>query len=145
MFMKPTHQQRGSTLLEALIAMLILSFSVLGLIALQANLLRIGTQAQDRLEASMLAQNIAGMISADPSNTGCYALQVETLLPCPAGGAEGSRRATAWRGEVMAALPNASEPRIAVAANRTATITLAWRSSKDPASRNLVLVVQPTL
>jgi type IV pilus assembly protein PilV len=137
------NNQRGSSLIEALIALLILSTAVLGLIGLQANLLRIANQAQHRLQASLLAQNIAGMISVDAANVGCYALVATSAMPCPAGSAQGAAQAAAWREEVLAALPNANEPSIAVAANRTATVTLGWKSSNDAVSRNLILVVQP--
>jgi type IV pilus assembly protein PilV len=137
------NKQRGSSLIEALIAMLILSVAILGLIGLQGNLLRIATQAQYRLQASLLAQNIAGMMAVDAANVGCYALVATSATPCPAGAVQGAEQAAAWREEVLATLPNAAEPSIAVAADRTATVTLSWKPPKDPASRNLVLVVQP--
>lgn len=139
----PVTRQQGSSLIEALIALLILSIAILGIIGLQANLLRIGSQAQYRLQASLLAQNIAGMISVDGANAGCYALVAESALPCPAGSVQGVEQVGLWREEVLATLPNAAEPSIAVAANRTATVTLSWKAPKDPATRNLVLVVQP--
>jgi type IV pilus assembly protein PilV len=139
----PLTNQRGSSLIEALIALLILSIAILGIIGLQANLLRIGSQAQYRLQASLLAQNIAGMISVDGANAGCYALVATPELPCPAGAVQGVEQVGLWREEVLATLPNAQEPSIAVAANRTATVTLSWKAPKDPATRNLVLVVQP--
>lgn len=139
----PVNHQRGSSLLEALIALLILSFAILGLIGLQSNLLRIASQAQYRLQASLLAQNVAGMMSVDAANVGCYALVARSAMPCPAGAAQSTAQAGAWREEVLASLPNATEPSIAVAANRTATVTLSWKSPKDPATRNLVLVAQP--
>lgn len=133
--------QRGSSLLEALIALLILSFSVLGLIGLQANLLRIGSQSRYRLEASMLGRNIAGMIAVDASNVGCYALVTTSAIPCASTDAQA--QAAAWRKEVMDTLPNAVEPSIAVASDRIATVTLSWKAPKDPATRNLVIIVQP--
>jgi len=136
---------RGSTLLEALIALLILSFAVLGLIGLQANLLRIGSQAQYRMQASLLGQNIAGLMAVDSPNVGCYALDSVTAFPCPAGVTQSQEQAQAWREEVLAALPNASEPKIAVASDRTATVTLSWKPPRDTVTRNLVIVVQPTI
>jgi type IV pilus assembly protein PilV len=139
----PVNNQRGSSLIEALIALLILSIAILGIIGLQANLLRIGSQAQYRMQASLLAQNIAGMISVDGPNVGCYALVARSDFPCPASSTQGAEQAQAWREEVLATLPNASEPSIAVAANRIATVTLSWKAPNDPATRNLVLVVQP--
>lgn len=133
--------QRGSSLLEALIALLILSFSVLGLIGLQANLLRVGSQSRYRLEASLLGRNIAGMIAVDANNVGCYALVTTSEIPCTSTDAQA--QAAAWRKEVMAVLPSAVEPKIAVTADRIATVTIAWKPPKDPATRNLVIIVQP--
>jgi type IV pilus assembly protein PilV len=135
--------QSGTSLLEALIALLILSFAVLGLIALQANLIRQSTQAQYRLQASLLGQNIVGMISTDGANLGCYALSSSTTPACLAPAVQ--EKVQAWRSEVMAALPNASEPKIDIAVDRTATVTLAWKAPRDPATRNLVIVVQPSI
>lgn len=134
-------QQRGSSILEALIALLILSVSVLGLIALQANLLRIGSQSRYRLEASLLGRNIAGMIAVDAANVGCYALVSTSAIPCNSTTA--TAQATAWRKDVMALLPGAGEPTIAVTADRIATVTISWKPPKDPATRNLVIIVQP--
>lgn len=134
-------KQQGSSLVEALIALLILSVAVLGLVALQANLLRIGSQSRYRLEASLLGRNIAGIIAVDAANVGCYALVNSSAIACSSDDAKA--QAAAWRKEVMAVLPNAQEPTIAVTADRIATVTIAWKPPKDPAARNLVIIVQP--
>jgi type IV pilus assembly protein PilV len=135
--------QQGSTLLEALIALLILSFAVLGLIGLQANLIRLSSQAQYRLQASLLGKNIVGMMATDRTNLYCYSLDSDTAQACPTPAVQ--EKVQAWRGEVMATLPNALEPKIDIAVDRTATVTLAWKAPRDPATRNLVIVVQPSI
>jgi hypothetical protein len=104
-------------------------------------MVRIGSQSQNRMQASLLGQNIAGMISVDASNVGCYALVSASALGC--GSPAATALASGWRTEVLNTLPNAVEPDIAVAADKTVTIKLAWKSPKDPATRNYVMVVQP--
>jgi Tfp pilus assembly protein PilV len=135
------HQQRGSSLVEALAGLAILLFAILGAIGLQANILRIGSQAQYRLQAGLLGQSIAGVITVDAGNIGCYALVSASAIACNSAAAQ--TQAQAWRSDVLATLPNASEPEILVAPDGSATITLQWKGLKDPALRNHVLVLQP--
>lgn len=133
--------QKGGSLIEALVALLILSFVALGTIGLQSNLLRVGSQSRYRLEASMLARNISGMIAVDATNVGCYALGSASAVTCLSQDAQ--TQAASWRDEVMATLPNAVEPSVAVAANRVVTVTLSWKPPKDAATRNLITIIQP--
>jgi type IV pilus assembly protein PilV len=137
----PINRQQGSTLIESLIALTILLFAILGLIGLQANVVRLGSGSQNRMQASLLSQTLAGIISVDSANVGCYALVSASAIACPSNAARAL--AAAWRTDVLNALPNASEPDVAIAADRTVTIRLVWKSTKDLATRNYVLVVQP--
>ena len=60
--------QRGAFLLEALIAILIFSFGILGLIGMQAQSIRYVSDSQYRAEATYLVNSyIARMWSADPA------------------------------------------------------------------------------
>jgi Tfp pilus assembly protein PilV len=135
------HQQHGSGLVESLAGLTILLFAILGAIGLQANLVRIGNQAQYRLQAGLLGQSIAGMIAVDAGNIGCYALVSASAIGCDSSVAQA--QAQAWRSDVLATLPSASEPQILVALDRSVTITLQWKALKDPTLRNHVLVLQP--
>lgn len=133
--------QRGSSLIEALTGLAIMLFAILGSIGLQANLLRIGNQSQYRLQAGILGQSIAGLITVDAGNIGCYALVSASTVGCSSSTAQ--TQAQTWRSDVLATLPNASEPDVRIGANGSATITLTWQDPKDPATRNYVLVLQP--
>jgi len=133
--------QKGSSLVEALVALLILSFVALGTIGLQSNLLRMGSQSRYRLEASMLARNISGMIAVDAPNVGCYALGSTSAIPCTS--QEAQAQAATWHDEVMATLPSAVEPSVAVGADRVVTVTLSWKPPKDATTRNLITIIQP--
>lgn len=139
--MQINHRQRGSSLIESLVALLILSFVALGIIGLQSNLMRVGSQSKYRIEASLLARNIAGLIAVDAANVGCYALGTASAIQCLS--PEATARASAWHDEVMATLPDAAEPSVAVAGDRTTTVTLSWTPPKDRTTRNLIVILQP--
>lgn len=61
------HQQ-GSTLIEVLIAIVIFSCGILGLIGLQANMTRAASDAKYRAEAGFIAQQRISAIWLDPAS-----------------------------------------------------------------------------
>ena len=61
----PRSIQRGILLLEALIAILLISFGILGLIALWANSLKDVSEAKYRSDASFLANEVIGQLWLD--------------------------------------------------------------------------------
>jgi type IV pilus assembly protein PilV len=61
----PRSTQRGILLLEALIAILLISFGILGLIALWANALKDVTEAKYRSDASFLANEAISQLWLD--------------------------------------------------------------------------------
>ncbi len=63
----PFAKQGGVALLEALIAILIFSIGILGVVALQANMIQATGDAKFRSEASYIAQQRVGKIWADGS------------------------------------------------------------------------------
>lgn len=58
--------QRGVVLLESLIAVLIFSLGVLGIVGLQATMIKSTADAKYRAEASLIAQQRIGQMWADP-------------------------------------------------------------------------------
>ena len=64
--------QRAHFLLEALIAILIFSLGILGLVGLQAGMVKGTSEAKYRAEASYVAQREIGRIWADPNNAANY-------------------------------------------------------------------------
>ena len=79
--------QRGFTMMEALVAILILSLGLLGLAMLQAQGLKFNTTAYTRTQASMLAYEIIDkmrmstnpseyVMTSEPSATGCNAFSI---------------------------------------------------------------------
>ena len=69
----PARRQQGAFLLEALIAVLIFSLGVLGIVGLQARSLKAVGDAQYRGEAAYYAQTLAGRMWAhDPTDVSNY-------------------------------------------------------------------------
>ena len=80
------HLQDGVVLLEALIAILIFSLGVLGIIGLQATMIKSTSEAKYRSEASYLAQQRIGEMWATPTNLAAFIendvdISATSLLP----------------------------------------------------------------
>jgi type IV pilus assembly protein PilV len=76
--------QKGVVLIEALIAVLIFSFAVLGIVGLQAAMIKNTGDAKYRADASNIAQQIIAVMWTDPANMGTYVqsnVDVSTLIP----------------------------------------------------------------
>lgn len=139
------HRQRGSMLLEGLMAILIFSMGVLALVGLQALSIKNSADAKYRVDASYLANQVIGQIWADRGNVGCYGF--------PAAGTCGSPASTANRDAWVASfasaggtnyLPGADRvaPSITIGANNLVTVMIRWQAPKDPGPHNFVAVTQ---
>jgi len=146
---KPLNCQRGTSMLEGLIAMAIFAIAVLGLLALQTKLLRASTQSAYRVEAGLLGESMAGMVGTDSSNVGCYAVNSTSALAC--GSPDSAAAAESWRQAVLARLPNTQalpaadlpNPTVVIDATGTATVTMKWEPPNDTSVRNFIIVAQP--
>jgi type IV pilus assembly protein PilV len=116
-------RQAGSYLLEALIAMLIFAFGVLGLIGLLGSSVRVTNDARYRSEASNLAGGLLGeMWTASPD-------KLDSLY-----GSGGTKLAD-WQAKAEALLPSAAAHPITVdltqpglsPESRTAVVTVYWQ------------------
>jgi type IV pilus assembly protein PilV len=132
-------RQRGFSLLEALVAILIFSIGILGLIALQAQAISLSTDAKNRADAAFLANQLIGQLSvADPGNLANFAHRPNgsgCTPPNPSGANSTDATVLAWLAQVGAVLPGfdaattaASKQQIKVdTANNLVSITLCWR------------------
>ena len=123
---------RGIGLLDALIAMAVLAFGLLGMTRMQTSLVRQGTESLSRLTASQLGDELLGTVFADAANAGCY------VLPAPVGCASTVARARAveWQGRVVAALPGAAQAESALSGSLF-TVTLTWTGKDSGEMRTL--------
>ncbi len=109
-------QQRGVVLIEGLIAILIFSIAVLGLVGLQVSMSRAQSSAKYRIDASNLAADLVGTIWADSGKRTSY-----DTAGCPS-----HPPCQAWANRLKAALPSASYDIIFDSGTGDFNITLRW-------------------
>lgn len=132
----PRLNQRGIILLEGLIAILIFSVGILGLVGLQAMSINNSNAAKYRSEAVYFANQIIAQMWADNKVT------MKTDYDSPTGA-----KYVAWRDQINAAggLPGAAAnlPTIAVDnATRRVTVIVQWRAPRDPNVHNHTAIAQ---
>ncbi len=125
----------GFTMIEVLVALLVFSLGVLGLVAIQATATRMAGDARDRAVATFLADQIlARMLISDPTTALSFAHQATGTTPCnPSGAASTNAIVTAWLAEVAAQLPKATSTmqQIVVVAPDEVTVRLCWQNGND--------------
>ena len=127
-------KQRGMLLLEALIAILIFSLGILGIIGLQAMSVQQSTDARYRSTASQLADQLMGqMWVMGARNVATLQAQYNT---CSGSSCPGY---TTWANTVKDALPGVTltgttKPVVNVDAAGIITITLYWRAPTEDAA-----------
>jgi type IV pilus assembly protein PilV len=99
------HQQQGSVLIEALIAVLIFSMGILALVGLQGAMIKNSANAKYRAEASLIAQERLGTMMTDPLNVANF-VEADTVLT---------------------SLPNGKRTTV-IGARRLATVTVSWKA-----------------
>lgn len=120
---------RGFTLIEVLIAVLVLSIGLLGLAGLQATSLQFNHSANLRSQATNLAYEMTDRMRAnrDAALNGQYNLAIDASTP-GTGTVPGADLA-AWRGALATRLPSGTGS-VAVDAGGIATIVVRWDDSR---------------
>ena len=114
---------RGVMLIEALVALLIFAFGVLGLVGLQAAMTKAQGTAKFRADAAFLAQQVLGTMWSDAPNIANYAV---------GGGAvacDAYARCNAWKGKVANTLPG-GVPSITIAGSNV-TVAISWTQPNE--------------
>ncbi len=132
----PRHRaaQTGFTLIEVLVSILVFSFGILGAIGLQAAAIKLSTDAQQRTEATFLAdQLLARMLIADPATASTFAHNPNGTTRCaPTAAASTNAVVTEWLSEVTTTFPRASaaEQQIIVSGSpaNEVTVKLCWKN-----------------
>lgn len=113
-----TRHSGGFALIEALIAILIFSIAVLGLVGLQVSMSRAQTGAKFRADAAFLANDLIGTMWSDAANRSAYLnANCASHPPC-----------LSWQGRLQAALPGSGykiEPD--PDASEVTNITITWQ------------------
>ena len=81
----PPRGQRGTSLIEILVTIVILAIGLLGLAGLQSRLQASEMEAYQRAQALVLLDDMASRINANRANAASYALAAPTAAPLGAG------------------------------------------------------------
>ncbi len=132
---------RGVGLLDAMIAMAILAFGMLGMTRLQARMVSQGSETQSRMAAARLADELLSLALVDPTNAACYSLP--QVGAC--GKAAASAMAAAWKVRSEAELPGAPTAGAVLDGAGRLTVTLTWtgKESQDPRTLVAITDVRP--
>ena len=114
-------RQRGATLLEALIGILIFSIGILALVGMQALAIKHMSDAKYRSDAAFLANEIIGQMWVNRASLGTYAY---------AGAGAPPLAIDSWVTSIQNALPGvtaAANLPIITVAGTTVTVTVFWK------------------
>ncbi len=114
--------QRGVTLLEVLISIVVLSVGLLGYAGLQTLSMKNNTSAFQRSQATMLAYDIIDRMRANRPNLASYSIAMGTVGAFP--------DVVSWKNNVGTALPD-GDASILVDLAGNATITIQWDDNRD--------------
>ena len=139
--------QRGSLLLEGIIAILLFSLGILALMGLQTIAISTTADAKYRAEAAFLANQIIGqMWVADPATLAGYANYATTGVGnCTfTGAASANGDVTQWLGTVAGNLPGATAAlqQITIGAGNLVTVTVCWKGPQETVPHKHVAVTQ---
>ena len=124
----PRQRQRGAALIEAMVAVLLFSLGVLGLIGLQTRAIGMAGEADERNRAALLADGaVASMWQTDSIALSAAALKV-------------------WKDAIAEQLPNGSGKINAVSdVARTADVEITWYAPSRGSSNSNRLSTRVTL
>ena len=139
--------QRGSLLLEGIIAILLFSLGILALMGLQTIAISTTADAKYRAEAAFLANQIIGQMRvANPATLAGYANYVTTGVGnCTfTGTASANGDVTQWLGTVAGNLPGATAAlqQITIGAGNLVTVTVCWKGPQETVPHKHVAVTQ---
>jgi len=112
-------QQRGFSMIEVLVAVLVLAIGLLGIAAMQTLSLRYVDNSEARTQVNLLAYELGELIRSDANDASNYA--TSKTSNCSAG------KLKNWCDSLKRALPDAEFQVTWIAASRTADIDIWWK------------------
>lgn len=149
----PKRLQAGSTLLEALVAILLFSMGIIALMGLQAVSIKNSIDAKYRADASYFANQIIAQMWVDRANIDSYAHHATagTSACTPTGAASTLPAVTGtngWTAQVTSALPGATADKQSIVVTeplsdiKQVTVTVCWKSPQETTTHNFVTTAQ---
>lgn len=131
--MRSLRQQIGSSLIESMVAIVILSFGILGLARFQINMLVQSTDAHSRLAATALAEELLAMVRVDVLNAPCYTAPAQGSCAS----AFAAAQAGAWAIRAAKTIPGITSYVASMPDTSKFQVTLAWTSKAFKEDRKL--------
>jgi type IV pilus assembly protein PilV len=132
--LRPARQrvQGGAMLIEALIAILIFSIGILGIVGLQAAAVQQSSDARYRAQAAELAQQLFGQMWTGDRTATTLQTQYNCTPPCASAGAGYQT----WYAQVTATMPGVGsdpslKPFVSVDSTGIVKMILYWRQPSD--------------
>jgi len=123
--------QAGVGLIDALIAIAILAFGLVGMTRMQGRMVSAATDAQLRTTAVQLADELLNTALVDIGNAACYTLPAAGACASP----NAAARVTDWSSRVASSLPGSVSRTVTLdAATGRLTVNIGWtaREATDP-------------
>jgi len=133
MRMRQIRPVRGFTLLEVLIALLIFSFGMLGLAALQAYSIKTNQSAHLRSQATALAYMMLDSIRANRTNLASYYSNSYAQVACgsaPAASPVAVHDIEFWRQQINCELPNGAGAIAQIAGTNEVAVCIRWSDAR---------------
>lgn len=128
-------KQQGYLLLEGMIAILIFSLGILGIVGMQGTSIKQVSDAKYRVDASYLANQVIAQMWIDDNTA------LASKYTSPTG-----TTYLSWRTEVQSALPGANitanYPTITIGANNVATVSVFWQPTPAAPVHNFIVIAQ---
>ena len=122
--------QRGFTLLETLVAIVIFSIGMLGVVGLQARAIQYAVDGEDRNRAALLADDVVATLWANGVTSTAWGSGTSTgsatVVPTAA--------IDAWQDRVAATLPQGVGALTGPDANGVFTVSITWRAPQRAAA-----------
>lgn len=139
--------QQGSSLLEALVAIVIFSIGLLALISLQAASIKTSIDAKYRSDAAYLANQIISQMWVDRSSIDSYGHYQTGATCAPGGSASSNTKVTGWLSQVAGLLPGSASNKNQILVTDVGTtkqvkVTVCWQGPQETTSHNYVVTAQ---
>lgn len=139
-------KQAGTSLIEILVTILIVSFGLLGVAGVVGNGLKNNHSSYGRTQANILAADIIDRMRANRNDAESVGAPYDmTLLdPTPTGASIAQQDLIAWRTALAATLPAGTGAVIMDAATKKVTVTVRWDDSRGTAGSSAQTFVVET-
>lgn len=132
-------------MLEVLVAVLIFAMGILGLMKLQATAVKMSSEARQRAEAALLAEQLlARILLSDRTTIASFQHRADSGAGtcAPSGTASTNAVMTDWLAQVVATFPRAraADQQVIVTGNDLVTITLCWKNTEADLPHSMTVV-----